>query len=234
MDTGIRMALIPEYPSKIGGRLGRHIHFDERSRNYRVPVTSSATIVTRTWARTVKPFDQGNLGSCTGNGAAGALATAPLFVKGKTYNEALAVKIYSRATVDDSIVGTYPPTDTGSTVLAAMKACKDLKLASGYNWCFSLNDVLLTLSTIGPVDVGVNWYSGFDNPTAAGKVKISGSVRGGHSFEILGVDTKAKTVLAENSWGASWGLAGRFIFSWANLERLLSEQGEAASIVAAA
>jgi hypothetical protein len=76
----------------------------------------------------------------------------------------------------------------------------------------------------------VNWYAGFDNPSSTGKVKIAGTVRGGHDFELLGVDAKAKTVLAENSWGSSWGLAGRFIFSWANLERLLSEQGEASTV----
>ena len=38
-------------------------------------------------------------------------------------------------------------------------------------------------------------------------------------------------VIAENSWGIGWGLNGRFSFSWTDLDRLLQEQGEAATIV---
>ena len=67
------VGLIPEHPSKHGGRLGRHVHFDDRSWNYRVPLRKGAVIQTRTWERTVKPFNQGDLGSCTGNGAVGVV-----------------------------------------------------------------------------------------------------------------------------------------------------------------
>ncbi len=226
-----RMALIPEHPSKKGGRLGRHIHFDERSRGYRVPLMTGAKVATRTWTRTVKPFDQGRVGACTGNGAVGVLATEPYHRKGVKYGEPLARKVYSQATNLDSIVGTYPPDDTGSTVLGAMKALKNLKLTTGYVWCFGLDDVLKTLSSIGPVEVGVNWYEGFDAPDKNGFVTISGAVRGGHAFEILGVDASAKTVTAENSWGSSWAAKGRFTFTWKDLDRLLKEKGEASTVV---
>jgi hypothetical protein len=228
-----RVGLIPEHPSTRGGRLGRHIQFDERSRGFRVPLKAAAKIVSRTWLRRSNPFDQGATGSCTGNGAVGMLATAPYHQKGRTYNEALARKVYSQATKLDVIQGVFPPTDTGSTVLAAMKAAKKLGLTKGYAWCFGLDDVLRTLSTIGPVEVGVNWYEGFDAPTKTGLVKIKGAVRGGHAFEILGVDAKAKTVLAVNSWGTAWGAAGRFTISWKDLDRLLKEQGEATTAVVA-
>ena len=226
-----RVALIPEHPSKHGGgRLGRHIHFDERSRNYRVPVETVVKITTRIWNRTTKPFDQGDTGSCTGNGAAGVLATEPYKKPAVRYNEALARKVYSRATKDDTIQGAWPPTDTGSTVLAAMKALKDLGYTSGYRWCFGLDDVLKTLSHVGPVEVGVNWYEGFDRPSSKGLVKIAGRVRGGHAFEVLGVDAENKLVIAENSWGTSYGVKGRFFFSWKDLDRLLREDGEASTV----
>jgi hypothetical protein len=230
-DNPHRLALIPEHVSKRGGRLGRHIHFDERSRGYRVPIRKAAKIVTRTWARTIHPFDQGQTGSCTGNGAVGVICTEPYHAKGKHYTETLARKVYSTASRIDSIQGDWPPTDTGSTVLAAMKALKQLGWTTGYQWCFGLDDVLKTLSTIGPVEVGVNWYEGFDTPSASGLVKITGAVRGGHAFEILGVDAAKKTVIAENSWGSSYGVKGRFSFSWKDLDRLLKEQGEAATAV---
>jgi hypothetical protein len=230
-DNPFRMALIPEHASKRGGRLGRHIHFDERSRAFRVPLVKAAKIATRTWTRTVKPFNQGKTGSCTGNGAVGVLCTEPFWKKGKHYDEALARKVYSNATKLDSIQGDWPPDDTGSTVLAAMKSLKKLGWTTGYNWCFGLDDVLKALSTIGPVEVGVNWYEGFDAPTKSGRVKIAGAVRGGHAFEILGVDAKKKTVTAVNSWGTTYAAKGYFTFSWKDLDRLLQEQGEASTVV---
>lgn len=162
------IGLIPEQPSRHGGRLGRHLHFDERSRNFRVPLPRGAAIQTRTWVRTVKAFDQGDLGSCTGNGAVGVVCTEPYRQPGVRYSEALARRVYSQDTKDDSIVGVWPPKDTGSTVLGAMKALRDLKLAKGYHWCFGLDDVLKTLATLGPVEVGVSWYEGFDKPDKGG------------------------------------------------------------------
>ena len=225
-----RIGLIPEHPSKHGGRLGRHLHFDERSREFRVPLPKEASIQTRIWTRTVQAFNQGELGSCTGNGAVGVVCTEPYRQPGVRYTEALARKVYSQATKDDNIVGAYPPDDTGSTVLGAMKALRDLGLAKGYHWCFGLDDVLKTLSTLGPVEVGVSWYQGFDKPDARGLVKIAGSVRGGHAFELLAVDAEKQLVWAINSWGPSWGLNGRFAFSWKDLDRLLHEQGEAATV----
>jgi hypothetical protein len=226
-----RIGLIPEHPSKHGGRLGRHQHFDDRSWNFPVTLRKAAAIQTRTWNRTLKAFNQGDLGACTGNGATGVLCTEPYKQAGVRYSEALARKVYSQATRDDTIVGVWPPKDTGSTVLAAMKALKGLGLAKGYRWCFSLDDVLKTLATVGPVEVGLNWYEGFDKPDAKGLVKLGGAVRGGHAFELLGVDAERKLVWAINSWGPTWGLDGRFAFSWKDLDRLLHEDGEATTVI---
>jgi hypothetical protein len=230
-STPHRIALIPEHVSKHGGRLGRHVHFDERSRDFPVHLAKGATIQTRTWNRIVKAFNQGELGSCTGNGAVGVVCSEPYRQAGVKYSEALARKIYSQATRDDTISGAWPPKDTGSTVLGAMKALRDMKFAKAYHWCFGLDDVLKTLSTLGPVEVGLSWYEGFDKPDANGLVKIGGSVRGGHAFELLGVDAERKLVHAINSWGPDWALHGRFTFSWKDLDRLLHEDGEASTIV---
>ncbi len=225
-----RIGLIPEHDSKHGGRLGRHVLFDERSRSFPVPLAKGAAIETRVWNRTLQAFNQGELGSCTGNGAIGVACTEPYRQKGVRYTEALARKVYSRATHHDTIVGYWPPKDVGSTVLGAMKALREMGMAKGYRWCFSLDDVLKTLSTLGPVEVGLNWYEGFDKPDAKGVVKVSGDVRGGHAFQLLGVDAEKKLVWAINSWGSEWGQNGRFAFSWKDLDRLLHEDGEASTI----
>ena len=225
-----RVALIPERASPQGGRLGRHVHFDERSRNFAVPLQMAATITTRIWTRRVQALTQGELGSCTGNGAVGLLCTEPFRQKGVRYTEALARKVYSQASRLDTLVGAWPPDDTGSTLLGAMKALRVLGLAKGYHWCFGREDVLRTLATLGPVAVGVSWYEGFDQPDARGLVRVSGAVRGGHAFEVLGVDAERKLVWAINSWGPAWGLQGRFAFSWEDLDRLLHESGEAVTL----
>ncbi len=225
-----RIHVIKEHSSKRGGRLGRHVHFDERSREFPVELAKKAVIETRIWTRPTQAFAQGELGSCTGNGAVGVLSTLPYRQAGRRHTQALARKVYALATHMDTIAGIYPPEDNGSTVLGAMKALRDLKLVKGYKWCFGLDDVLKTLSTLGPVEVGLNWYEGFDKPDAHGLVKVSGSVRGGHAFELLGVDVEQKLVHAINSWGPDWGRHGRFSFSWEDLERLLYEEGEASTV----
>lgn len=225
-----RIGLIPEFAAAQGGRLGRHLHFDDRSWNFPVPLRKGTAIRTRTWDRGLRAFNQGELGSCTGNGAVGLLCTEPYRQPGTRYSEALARRVYSRATRDDTIVGAWPPRDTGSTVLGAMKALKALGFTKGYRWCFGLDDVLKALSTLGPVEVGLNWYEGFDQPNAHGLVKVRGAVRGGHAFELLGVDAERKLVWAVNSWGPEWGLRGRFAFSWKDLDRLLHEEGEASTV----
>ena len=227
---GQRIEWIAEHSSTHGGRLGRHVHFDERSRDFPVALRKGAQVVTRTWERTIQAFSQGDLGSCTGNGAVGLLCTQPYKQKGVRYNETLARKVYSQASKLDTIRGVWPPRDEGSTVLGAMKALRALKFAKGYHWCFGLDDVLKTLSTLGPVEVGLNWYEGFDTPNAKGLVKLKGALRGGHAFELLGVDAEQKLVWAINSWGPTFGLQGRFAITWTDLDRLLHEEGEASTI----
>ncbi len=111
-----------------------------------------------------------------------------------------------------------------------MKALVAMKYAAGYKWCFGLQEALQTLSAVGPIEVGVNWYEGFDEPDATGHVRISGQVRGGHAFEVLGLNVVDHTVTAINSWGTSWGQHGRFEFSWEDFGQLLHEDGEAATI----
>jgi hypothetical protein len=83
----------------------------------------------------------------------------------------------------------------------------------------------------GPFITGVNWYEGFDTPDANGLVEISGQIRGGHEFEIIGYDATQGLWEAVNSWGPSFGVNGHFFFSDATFARLLSEQGDATTFV---
>jgi len=235
-----------------GKRLGRHVGHDEDSRQYkmveRLPVDVNKPLMTRAWTRYVDPFDQGNLGSCTGNGALGLLCTDPFYVPGTTgaqnpngtvipnLAEQEAVAVYSEATQLDGMGATptdyYPPDDRGSSVLGAMKALQKLNLSKNYSWGFSTKEALACLSQYAPVDVGFNWYDSFDSPDSSGKVTLtsSSSIRGGHSWDLTGIDAEAKVVWATNSWGTGWGIKGTFCFSFDDLDRLVNEQGEAVTL----
>lgn len=222
---------LPEIPGP--GRLGRNVNHDPRSLRYLVP--SQGMQVSKTWSRRTPVLDQGDLGSCTGNASVGVLGTDPFFAgldQHEDLDETLAVEVYSLATSLDPFDGAYPPDDTGSDGLSAAKACKQLGLISGYQHATSLSAMVDALQ-VGPVIVGVNWYEGFDNPDLAGKVKVSGAVRGGHEFEVCGVDVEARMFHAVNSWGTSWGKSGHFFFSFGDMTRLLSEDGDCTSFVPA-
>ena len=90
------------------------------------------------------PPDQGSLGACTGNATVG-MKNCAYFSDGTLYTEEDAVRIYSGATHLDPFKGIYPPTDTGSSGLAAVKfATKSLGWFGGYVHCFGMPHTLRT------------------------------------------------------------------------------------------
>lgn len=237
--AGVVLVELPEEVVE-GKRLGRHVEHDPRSRDYPFMAPQTVPIQNVLWPRLSGPFDQGQIGSCTGNATAGAVNTKPLHgahpASNKILVEADALKIYEMATHLDSSPGSYPPDDTGSSGLAAAKAAKKLGLIGSYQHAFNLHAALQALMH-GPVITGVAWYEGFDNPDSNDEVFISGQVRGGHELEVRGfslgrsADYSDSLVIAENSWGPNWGNAGMFSFTVATWAQLLAEQGDVTVLV---
>jgi hypothetical protein len=223
-DTGPGIVTHDFDEQRIAGmRLGREVRHDPRSRDYPAPEAPVLTSVLH--HRHCAPFDQGQLGSCTGNAAVGLLMTSPFFQQGRRLDEDDAVALYAKATHLDRYRGVYPPTDTGSSGLAVMKAAKESGYVTGYAHAFGLQHALAAL-VLAPVITGVAWYESFDKPDADGVVGIAGQVRGGHEFEVLGIDVDAKTVRCCNSWGSGWGDDGRFTMTWETWDALLQQQGD--------
>lgn len=209
--------------------LGRHIEHDERSKKF--PVARLATPPTSSnFPRHCPPFDQGNLGSCTGNAMAGVLMTDPLWTTGRLLTESDAVRLYSEATYLDQIRGSYPPDDTGSSGLAVAKAAKKEGWISGYQHAFGLDHLLHGLSQ-KPGLLGMYWYTSFDSPLPTGECPLSANatVRGGHEVEMFRLDMERQQVWCYQSWGLTWGGLGNgtFWFSFNTLTRLLAEHGDA-------
>lgn len=215
-----------------GRRLGRHIEHDPRSRGYPVRAAMPAGGLRKVRHRRYgQVLDQGDVGSCTGNAAAGALNTLPLHRRGgRLLREQDAVDLYAAATQVDEFEGGYPPDDTGSSGLAVAKAAKQKGLISGYRHAFSVEDALAALM-FAPLITGVDWYESFDTPDPQGLVKVGGQVRGGHEFEVLGFapgrSLEEGVVEAANSWGPDWGFRGRFRFTVATWRALLAAEGDA-------
>jgi hypothetical protein len=227
-------------------RLGRHVNHDPRSRRF--PMRASGGVLLRSvrWQRRVPIWDQGDLGSCTGNAGLGCLATDPFFATvDDTERNALggwseqgAVALYAAATTWDNFPGSYPPEDTGSDGLSVAKALTNAGMIAGYRHAFSLADLVSGLM-VTPCIVGTEWLSGMYDHDPLGIIHPSGRVEGGHEYicdeYVQAGDTfgTARQVAAvdllgfTNSWGTGWADDGRHFMPAAEFGELLARQGDA-------
>ncbi|MEU6633803.1 C1 family peptidase [Streptomyces parvus] len=226
-------------------RLGRFVRHDPRSLDYAHPEVPEDVRTAVLWDRRIPIFDQGSLGSCTGNAFAGVLGTDSagrvasgtvtvqadrygIFAPGThTLNEEFAVQAYSLNTRIDEFVGYYPPTDTGSSGLAAGKTGQALGLFVGYTHGFSiaaLNTALLD----GPVMWGTLWLQSMFDTDSDGFLVVdarSGNA-GGHELIISGYDPAEDVYTIQNSWGTSWGDQGYARVHGADMAYLLAQYGD--------
>lgn len=226
-------------------RLKRRVHHDSRSLRYAYGVLPKSAIVKTKWTRRIPILDQGQLGSCTANAFTGVFGTDSMQRMGSTtaavkadsrgifaagtfgLNEDFAVQFYSLETLDDSFPGNYPPDDTGSDGLGAMKAAQDLGLVDTYKHAFSIAAVQSALMQ-GPVLWGTEWLNSMFTTDAKGFLVVdkSSGVAGGHELVLNGYDPATDTYDGDNSWGTSFGLDGSFKVTGADLKYLLSRDGD--------
>lgn len=188
------------------------------------------------WTRLCAPFDQGALGSCTGNATASALMTVPLHQPGWNFTEVDAVELYEQATQFNPPGEQYPPNDDGSSGPCIADALEKDGVVKSSVHATDLT-TMLGLLTLGPVIFGLQWYTSFDTPLTDGECALApgATVRGGHEVEAFGVDPVTKMVWFYQSWGPSWGALGNGTFSmaYATIEREFAEGGDATSFTLA-
>lgn len=203
--------------------LGRRPEFDERSKLHPIrTLVAALPLRSYTWSVPVV-LDQGSEGSCVGHAFSHEAAARPVKVGNITHE--IAVDVYKHAQALDEWPG---DNYSGTSILAGAKACVQRGWYTGYKWGFSLSDVLLALGYKGPVVLGINWYESMIDVGMNGIMRVEGDVAGGHAILANGVSIKNRTVRLHNSWGPDdWGNNGQAFISFKDLERLLSEEGEA-------
>jgi hypothetical protein len=218
-----------------GFRLGRHIDHDAR-RAARPFAGPRLTVNNVNWPRANPILNQGDVGSCTANASVGALGTTPLYqalpANHPDLNEQEAVKLYSLEEVALGY-GPYPPNDDGGTGPAIAQVVETAGFISAFNHYVTLEDSLQALM-LGPVIIGINWYTSFDTPTPSGIVVIApgATVRGGHEVVVRSVNTATSMIGFDNSWGLNaWTPDGSGFMSFATFSTLLSEQGDTTAFV---
>jgi hypothetical protein len=203
-ERNLRMTtLVRRIPELEGNpyRLGRHIRHDQRNRGFAVALTVPIVSVLHRPNNAIA-FDQGSLGSCTGNAAVKCVSTAPFRYD---FNEDVAVSVYSDATKLDPFAGQYPPDDTGSDGLSVMKVCKSRGYIGAYQWAFTLDQALSALM-LGPGICGVEWRRDMFTPDERGRIKPTGAIAGGHELCLIGYDLPHEELIVQNSWGPNWGI----------------------------
>lgn len=228
-----RRLLLPQIPTSSGRFFGRNVNHDGRSVAFRV--NRSAAPTSKAWPRHIPILDQGNLGSCTGNATVGALGSGPNWdalsdAQRALLNEALAVEIYSDATVVDDAPGSYPPDDTGSDGLSVAKVATTDGFISGYRHIMSLGEAYAAILD-GPFIVGSIFTAKMETPDGNGLVTPTGAVLGGHEWLMREYDADRDWWTADNSWSADWGIDGSFRMTSKTLAYLLAQQGDATPFV---
>jgi hypothetical protein len=226
-----------------GRRLGRHVFHDERSKNFEAGLAPKIKNVDH--ASQGLPLNQGDVGSCTAEATCAALNTDPDAehlkgsVKGHIFTQDDAYKLYGKETANEG--QPWPPNDPGGTGLWVCKAAKQLGWITSYHHAFGLQMALKAL-VLRPNIWGMNWYSSYDTPdpeTGIVRLTPGAYIRGGHEIcavqiVLKGTDIPGTSVTAPDdlvgfwqSWGG-WGLhgTGRFYATFADLDRLLGEQGD--------
>lgn len=219
-------------------RLGRHVYHDSRSLQFPHPETSDPTkLKSVRHHRYVPVFDQGQVGSCTGNASTGCLGTSdPYWASGQSVlsatdeqvDETYALGVYSDAEVLDGngpYVPNDPSTDHGSSGLSVAQVLKSRGLISGYTHAFSLEATLTALAA-QPVIIGIPWNADMFNPANDGRIKITGATEGGHEICLDELDVENRRAWITNSWAESWGVEGRGYFTWDDLGSVLADDGD--------
>jgi hypothetical protein len=209
-------------------RFGRFSFTDERDKNFQCKPVINETIRSKMWF-TPYAVDQGATEECVCFAGITLLQSAPIENKTPLDHNLL----YQDCRKIDGI----DPKNQGTTIRALFQVLKNKNLISEYNWAFDVNTMAAWVLSHGPMIVGTNWYSNMMN-LLRGFAMPGGDLMGGHSYVIKGIDLDLQSPDGSkgafrilNSKGREWGENGCAFISFEAMTRLLSEGGEAGTVV---
>jgi hypothetical protein len=104
-------------------------------------------------------------------------------------------------------------------------------------WATTVDEMRFAIQNFGPVVIGINWYSNFDDPVLKNGARMVpefwigegdlGSIRGGHCICLYGVSDRRQAFKVKNSWGDSYP---EVWLPYTAMTTLLGEDGEAAIV----
>lgn len=121
----------------------------------------------------------------------------------------------------------------GSSTDAPFRLMRELGWITGWKWLFGLNELRTFLQFYGAVSVGTLWPRSFFYPNKKGELEWvdADGIAGGHAWRITFYDPDTRRYRKVGTWGRGWGENGRAWVREETMERLLAENGEAATIV---
>jgi C1A family cysteine protease len=192
-------------------------------------------------------YDQGELGSCTANGIAGAIEfikpdimPSRLFIY---YNERVMENDVSQdggAQIHDGISSIHTqgvcdetswPYDINQFAVKPTDDCYTSALTdviSDYSSLETLQDIKQSLAAGYPVVFGMTVYESFENPDvkSTGMVPMPSEneeIVGGHCMLIVGYDDETGWFIVRNSWSSSWGLSGYCMIPYSYIQQYASD-----------
>lgn len=191
--------------------------FDERNKKY--PVTmilpNDAGVRSSDWYCPVR-LNQGFGGKCVGYAIAHELASDPHPLH--PVNNKLANKIYKEAKLNDKFIGTWYK---GSTLDGGLKACVNMGLYTKYYWSFSLQELKLGLTHIGPALMSIKWSKSMSTPNQDGFIEPDVSFLVRHVSLCTGYNERTDTFTILNSYSQYWGDHGKCYIKGCYMELLL-------------
>lgn len=217
------------FADRILNRRPRYDYRNYRLADYITPTmrAQAAEVVNKVW-HLDHVSDQGGTPHCVGYAELNNANCEPIE---DASPEARGDELYYKAKEYDG----EPGQENGSSTLSGVKAFMFYYhlVDNAYAFATSLEDIKVWVLLKSPVVVGTNWYDQMFYPDSAGVVHVGGFVAGGHEWLIIGYDRQTDMFLCANSWGPSFGNNGFFSISASDFYRLMSEQGDAVTMVEA-
>ena len=116
----------------------------------------------------------------------------------------------------------YVENEPGNLTVDAAKDARKNTLGAYYRIGTRISDFHAALNEAGVIYCSANVHEGWERPSKrTGIIPMKQDSLGGHAFTIIGYDNKGFWV--QNSWGSSWGLRGRALWTYEDWQENITD-----------